>query len=254
MIALSTINISFALGKYYVYKTTMNGVKKLRKIFILLTCLLGTIGTYAQENQVMEFTENGDTLHLLPLNTYGQIRHIGLYPMYLGGPYEWNLHEGLNVSLGASVFAQFGKNARHGAGFTQNLSAMYAVPLTDKLSFSIGGYLFNMNWQKDSYRNAGFSAMLDYRFDEHWEGFIYAQKSLTNNVPMYGYYPTYWSMGGFYGDPFDAAYMGAADRIGAGVRYYFNPSFSISVSFEHDRFSHNQFGFPYPNHPIPPTR
>ncbi|MBQ6208908.1 MAG: hypothetical protein IJK42_03935 [Prevotella sp.] len=196
---------------------------------------------FAIEEPTITTGEDADSslyrLNLPTYNTYGHVEHIGLYPMHLGGLYDWDLHEGLNVSLGASVFAQFGKHARRGAGFSQNLSAIYAVPLTDKLSFSLGGYLYNMNWQKDAYRNAGLTATIGYRFNEHWEGFLYAQKSLTHNIPMYGFYPTRWAMGGIYCDPFDAAYMGAADRIGAGFRYYFNPTFSVEVSFE--RISYN---------------
>ncbi|MBR5062014.1 MAG: transporter [Prevotella sp.] len=240
---------------------------KEKLILIILSLCLWHLQAGAQEDVISESLNESttdtpyttlntqqDSLNLLPLTTYGQVRHIGLYPMHLGGFYDWNLHEGLNVSLSASVFAQFGKHARRGAGFTQSLSAMYAVPLTDKLSLSVGGYLYNMNWQNDAYRNAGLTAMLGYRFNDHWEGFVYAQKSLTHNVPMYGVYPTRWPMGGLYCDPFDAAYMGAADRIGAGVRYYFNPSFSIEVSFEHDRMPRKRFGSPDFIHTIPPPK
>ena len=71
-----------------------------------------------------------DSLHLPALNTNGQVQPFHLSPLYWGGWYNWNLHRGLNINLGASVFAQFGKNAHHGAGFTQSISAMYAMPIT----------------------------------------------------------------------------------------------------------------------------
>ena len=59
-----------------------------------------------------------DSLYLPLLNRFGQTRSIGIYPLWWGGWYDWQLHKGLNVNLGASVFAQFGKNAWHkGAGF-----------------------------------------------------------------------------------------------------------------------------------------
>lgn len=229
-------------------------------ILIILSLCLWQGGAWAQEDggngnlSEETFSILPDTLHLPPVNTYGQVEHIGLYPLHLGGLYDWSLHQGLNVSLGASVFAEFGKHARHGAGFTQSLSAMYAVPLTDKLSFSVGGYLFNMNWQHSSYRNAGLTAMIGYKFDEHWEGFVYGQKSITRNVPLYGAYYPYGAWERSFIDPFDAAFMGAADRIGAGVRYNFNPSFSIEVSFEHDWMPARRFAPSQDFHPIPPPR
>lgn len=56
--------------------------------------------------------------------------------------------------------------------------------------------------------------MLGYKFDEHWEGYIFGQKSLVNTrmpLPLY-----------------DIGNIG--DRIGAAIKYNFNPSFSIQVS------------------------
>ena len=100
-----------------------------------------------------------DSLHLPVLNEYGQIP-----PRYYYYPYafnrwnSWELHKGLNVSLGASVFAQFGKHAYHGAGFSQNISAMYALPVTNRLSLAIGGYFNHISWMHRSFKDAGISA------------------------------------------------------------------------------------------------
>jgi len=164
-----------------------------------------------------------DPLALPRLNSLGQVmpavgRWYGLYPMYAGmGWSGWELHKGLNMNVGASVFAQFGKHARHGAGFSQNISAMYAVPLTGKLSFAVGGYFNNTYWGHDAYRDAGLSAVLGYRFDEHWEAYVYGQKSLvcSNYIP----YPLY-----------DMNALG--DRVGAAVKYNFNNNFSVTLSVE----------------------
>jgi len=161
-----------------------------------------------------------DSLHLPVINSLGQVQpmgFLGYYPMYWGGWSNWQLHEGLNVSLGASVFAEFGKNARHGAGFTQQLAMQYAVPLTDKLSFSLGGYFTNINWQHSTSRDAGLSAVLGYKFNEKWEAYVYGQKSLvqTNLMPMSVY---------------DLERLG--DRVGAAVKYNFSPSVSVQFSVE----------------------
>lgn len=173
-----------------------------------------------------------DSLHLPVLNRYGQLPYIGLYPMSWGGMYDWQLHEGLNVNLGASVFTSLGRNTYHGAGFQQNVSLMYAVPVNDRLSLAIGGYLNNLTWHHDNFRDAGLSAVLGYRFDNHWEGYLYAQKSLSPNRRLMSFRyndPIYGRMA--FGTPFyDFAGMG--DRIGAAVRYNFSPSFSVQVAVE----------------------
>lgn len=177
-----------------------------------------------------------DSLHLPLLNALGQVPTRGYlgycYSLPLwGGPGWgfWNLHEGLNVSLGASVFAEFGKHARHGAGFSQQIAMQYAMPLTDKLSLSLGGYLTNVNWQHESMRDAGLSAVLGYKFNEKWEAYVYGQKSLvqTNNYMPRSLY--------------EMEQLG--DKIGAAVRYNFSPSFSMQLSFEQTV---------YPDRSVPP--
>ncbi len=159
-----------------------------------------------------------DTLRLPPMNAQGQVLPINMYPYsYWNSFYNWNLHRGLNVNIGASVFAFFGKNAPHGAGFAQNISTMYAMPLNNKLSLAVGGYFNNTSWSYDNYRDAGLSAVLGYQFNEHWEAYLYAQKSIVNThrIP----YPLY-------------TLNNIGDRIGATVKYNVNPNFSFQVSFE----------------------
>lgn len=158
-----------------------------------------------------------DSLHLPPLDIYGRTM-LYPYPYGLAGIYGWDLHPGLNVNLGLSVFATFGKHSS-GSGFGQNVAAMYAVPLTPKLSLAVGGYFNSISWSGNPYRNAGLNAVIGYRFDEHWEACIFGQKSLTNNrmpLPLY-----------------DMSDIG--DRIGASVRYNINPTMSIEVSVSAER-------------------
>lgn len=175
------------------------------------------------ENMTAEQMPAVDSLALPKLNMLGQVRPMGwhwygMYPMCPGlGWNNWELHKGLNMNIGASVFAQFGKHARHGAGFSQNISAMYAMPLSGKLSVAAGGYLNNTYWGHDTYRDAGLSAVLGYRFDDHWEAYLYGQKSLvSSNYIPYSLY--------------DMSALG--DRVGAAVKYNFNKNFSVTLSVE----------------------
>ena len=194
--------------------------------------------------------QQSDSLGLSAASNNDADDAIARFPSYFGGWYGWGLHRGLNVQLGASVFAQFGKGARSGAGFQQNIALMYAMPITDKLSVAVGGYLNNINYGGDNWRDAGLSAVVGYRFNEHWEAYVYGQKSLSNHLPgrlrysLYdGYYgglgsPAMGAFGGFshnfFGMPAYSAYdlNGIGDRIGATVRYNFNNNMSIEVSVE----------------------
>lgn len=194
-------------------------------------------------------SQHQDSLMLPPLNAQGQVDTTCRYPLAFGGWNSWGLHRGLNVQIGASVFAEFGKGAHSGAGFQQNIALMYAMPINDKLSVAVGGYLNNVNYAGGNWHDAGLSAVVGYRFNEHLEAYIWGQKSINNNVgnrfrySMYdGYYGGYgfggYGFGGFsrnfYGFPSYSAYdlSGIGDRIGATLRYNFNNNMSIEVTVE----------------------
>lgn len=166
------------------------------------------------------------------------------YTMPFWGWNGWRLHKGLNVNLGASVFANFGNGYGHGAGFTQDISLMYVTNLSKKLTLAVGGYLNSMQYSGDQYTTAGISAVLGYRFDEHWSAYAFVQKAFVSDNVRPGFGSPY-GWGGYYG----MGYMGAMgmgmgygawnnrmmDRIGGGVRYEWGNHNSVEVHVEFDR-------------------
>ena len=155
---------------------------------------------------------------------------MSVMPQRWSMPYYYGLHQGLNVSLSASVMAGFGKHAPKGAGFAQSLQATYLTPLNNKLSLMVGGYISNLNWGDLNARYAGVYGELSYQFNEHWEAHVYGQKNIAGNT---GFIPGLYSAG-YWGSGFPPYWggAGAVDRIGAGVRYMPNPSLSFEVNVE----------------------
>ena len=197
-----------------------------------------------EDLEPMQETQNIDSLHLPLLNCFGQTHTpIGMYPIGWGGWYDWQLHKGLNVQLGASVFGFFGNHAPSGAGFQQNVTAMYAQPVNDKLSFAVGGYLNSIQWNRASYTNSGLSGVLSYKFNDRLEAYLYGHKSLTDKrfVPL----PLY-----------DMNMMG--DCFGAALKYNLTPSFYVQLSVDRrdypiqDWFSHGRNPWGQPDYPLPP--
>ena len=187
----------------------------------LLTCIVATVCCLQLSAQV-------DTL----------THRMSVMPQRWSMPYYYGLHQGLNVSLSASVMAGFGKHAPKGAGFAQSLQATYLTPINNKLSLMVGGYISNLNWGDLNARYAGIYGELSYQFNEHWEAHVYGQKNITDNTGFisglyggYGYDYGLWPMA-FGGNPIYGGYMGGVDRIGAGVRYMPNPSLSFEVNVE----------------------
>ena len=168
------------------------------------------------------------------------------YPYYLGGGWTpaWNLHKGLNVNISSSVFANLGGHGHHGAGFTQDISLMYVTNLSKKATLAVGGYFNNMTYHGTNYTTAGISAILGYQFNEHLNGYVFAQKAFNSDnmafknygaYPYYGYYTPYgyWGMyGNYYGNGCAARNM---DRIGGGLRYEWGEHNFIQIQFEIDR-------------------
>ena len=165
-----------------------------------------------------EFGVSLVSLDLRELDDRGRVMIYNYSPYYYGGTWSnWGLHEGLNLSLGASIFSQFGKHAYGGVGFAQNLPVQYATALTSRLSIAVGGYLDNMYWANTTFRDAGMTAVLGYKFNEQWEGYVYGQKSIVTNVPIPPYLQDLNEMG---------------DRIGAALRYNITPNISVQMSVE----------------------
>ncbi len=146
---------------------------------------------------------------------------------YLGGYYGRSLHEGLNASLDLSAFASFGKG--HFSGTAERIDLMYAKPVNNRLSVAVGGYFENLNSGIGSFRAAGISAFVNYRFNDHLEAYVYAQKNLMFNAD-----------GNRFGDPRHGIgaydyYGNYADRIGLGLRYNFNQTTFLEVQFDVER-------------------
>lgn len=158
------------------------------------------------------------SLSLPSFNTY-TVSPLLMPDDYWGGYNLWNLHPGLNVSMGMSVSVGLGKSSYSGVGFAQNLALMYALQLSKRFSLAVGGYFNRLNWNGFSCNDAGFSAVLGYHIDNRWDAFVYGQKSLfTPRMPR------------------QLRYMGnISDKIGAMVSYKLSPSATICVSVETDR-------------------
>lgn len=173
-----------------------------------------------------------DSLHLPALDNMGRVygAQSWRYP-WIGSFGLWDIHEGLNVQLGLSAFTSFRNDGFNGWG--QNISAVYAKPLNDHLSIAVGGYFNNLSTGMGPFRSAGLTAVLNYRFNDHWDAFIYAQKGFYDNhnamFSRYGQYG-FGPYGYGYGPLYDMGMFG--DRIGAGVTWHPNQSTSVQVQFE----------------------
>jgi len=157
-----------------------------------------------------------DSLHLPVMNTYNASPIYYPYS-YWGGYGDWELHPGLNASIGMSASVGLGRGSLHGVGFGQNISVMYAQPLSCRVSLAVGGYYNRLDWDNLRYNNAGLTAILGYQFNDRLCGYIYGQKSLIGNRYMPPYLMDMDALG---------------DRIGATLHYKFSPSFSVSLSVE----------------------
>ncbi len=217
----------------------------MKAVCIILICVLLPFGIAAQEPAegvsgdeeylngmvpVSSFTPESAVLpDSLSLNAGDCVGNTAGYSRsydWLGGYGTRNLHAGINASVDLSAFTSFGKH--HFSGTAERIDLMYGAQLNDKLSVAAGGYFENFNTNMGSYRAAGIAAMLDYRFNEHWEAYVYAQKNILYNASgsrfgMWNGLNAYDYYGNF------------ADRIGLGLRYNFNNCTFLEVQFDFER-------------------
>lgn len=195
-------------GTYLIFSIFATEMRKWFVIVMICCCACAK----AQEDRSLL---KPDTTFSLPPLTYRGT--IATYP-YLGSMFtslgNWELHSGLNASLSASAIFGLGENS--GSGFANSMAVMYAGQLMPKLSFSIGGYSSFLDWGRHQMKDAGFTAMLNYRIDEHWEAAVFAQKSLMQpSMPL----RQMWWLGSDFGD-----------KIGASIKYNITPHFSVQFS------------------------
>lgn len=189
--------------------------------FIIMLCCSACVKAQEEQGVLMP-----DTTFSLPPLTYRGT--IATYP-YLGNMFtgfgNWELHPGLNASLSASAIFGLGENS--GSGFANSMAVMYAGQIMPKLSYSIGGYSSFLDWGRHQMKDAGLTAMLNYRIDEHWEAAVFAQKSMMQpSMPL----RQMWWLGADFGD-----------KIGASIKYNINPNVSIQVSVWDQKYKARQY-------------
>ena len=182
-----------------------------RRYLLIALLLLCGMASKAQEGK--ESVLQPDTTFSMPPLTYrGTIAHYPYWSSLYSAFSDWSLHPGLNASLSASAIFGVGKHAS--SGFANSAAFMYAGNLMPKLSFALGGYSSYLDYGSRQMKDAGLTAMLNYRFDEHWEASVFVQKSMMQpKMP-----PQMWWMNDI------------GDKVGASVRYNFNPNLSVHLS------------------------
>lgn len=214
-------------------------MRNYRLLFMMLVSLMAT-NSFAQE-QATEMKPHADSTFFGAEGYLPYDASLYNYPIPLFSNNHFGyLHSGLNVSMGLSVFAMFGKNAPSGAGFSQNLTATYLRPLGKKSWMAVGGYVDHINWSGNSFTTGGLQGQLGYQFDEHWAAYLYGQKSIINNgVQPYGFY----HRSGLYGMSSPLPYDKLGDKLGAAVRWTPNPTLSIELSVEKNSYPSSTFGY-----------
>ncbi|GAB6982217.1 hypothetical protein [Prevotella dentasini] len=212
----------------------------------------------AEEREQQEQIDRN--LPLVDTNAQTLTANDACYPYwnYGWGWDTWRLHKGLNVNVGASVFANFGDGWGHGAGFAQDVSLMYVSNLSKKATLAVGGYLNNTIYSGDNYTTAGINVLFGYRFDEHWSAYAFVQKAFVSDNYSRLYYDGYGPWGyagygmGFGGWGYGPMAFGYGanptrymDRIGGGVTYQWGKdnqnSLNIQVEFDHVPSQHDGF-------------
>lgn len=115
-------------------------------------------------------------------------RMYGWSPAY-PTPFSWDLHTGLNVSIGLTAVYSPDRYAPLGIGFGQDVTMLYAFPIGKRWSVAAGLYAGNLNWGGIRQRNIGVAGIAAYRINDRLTFYAYGNKSLTpkQNTFIYPY-------------------------------------------------------------------
>lgn len=182
----------------------------------------------ATETEIPAATETGSTLSTTkdslsvplssPIPQPGFIAPFGMYGItpFDYGYATWQLHKGLNASIGLNLTFSPSRYAPSGVGFGQDATFMYAIPVTDRLSVAGGLYASNMDWGFLRYHTVGIAGVAAYKLTDRISIYAYGNKSFTpKRSPYYYPLPNY-----------------APDRIGGMINFKVGESSSFSIGIE----------------------
>lgn len=126
----------------------------------------------------------------VPVTEAALYRPFGLYGIapFPYGCSTWELHQGLNASIGFNLTFSPDKYAPSGVGFGQDAAFMYALPISKRISIAAGLYASNMNWGFLNYKQIGISGAAAFQLTDRISFTAYGTKSLMPARSKY-YYP-----------------------------------------------------------------
>lgn len=149
------------------------------------------------------------------------------FGMYGISPFDygfatWELHKGLNASVGLNVTFSPSRYAPSGVGFGQDAAFMYAAPVSKRVSIAGGLYASHMDWGFLSYKDVGIAGVAAFKVNERISIYAYGNKSLMPQRMPYYYPLPYFS----------------TDRLGGMVNFKLGESASISIGVEGRKYSY----------------
>ena len=199
----------------------------MKQLLIACLCLLfATTGMAQTEKSESALAADSLSVPLtapLPSLSAPSFNMYGITPFDYGFA-TWQLHRGLNASIGMHLTISPDKYMPSGAGFGQDAAFLYAMPLTSRLSVAGGIYASNMNWGFLKYRNVGVTGMAAYRLTDRVSIYAYGNKSLMPHRSLHA-----WPLPNF-----------GEDRLGGMLNFKVGESSSISFGVEGRRN-----GYPY---------
>lgn len=190
-------------------------------IWTALGCCLLSVSATAQTTEC-----GNDLAPTLPADSvklavsYPQSKMLGMVPFGYGYS-TWELHKGLNASIGINLTFSPSQYAPSGVGFGQDATFLYMIPLSKRLSIAGGLYASNMNWGYYNHRNVGITGIAGYQLTEKISLYAYGNKTLTPNYKNGYHYPSYY---------FDA------DKIGGLVNFKVSNAASFSIGIERNSY------------------
>lgn len=149
------------------------------------------------------------------------------FGMYGISPFDygfatWELHKGLNASVGLNVTFSPSRYAPSGVGFGQDAAFMYAAPVSKRVSIAGGLYASHMDWGFLSYKDVGIAGVAAFKVNERISIYAYGNKSLMPQRMPYYYPLPYFS----------------TDRLGGMVNFKLGESASISIGVEGRKYNY----------------
>lgn len=156
----------------------------MQRLITLLVCTAFAASAFAQKeapNDVYKYGQDvvsDSTRNAVPFVQQDSVDYYSLFSPFYDSAFL-PLHSGMNAQLSLSTMVGWGSHSPSGVGFGRSVSVIYASPMKNNFSYTLGINTQGINWGGYRYNEASIGGSLNYSANDKLGFSIEGYKDMT---------------------------------------------------------------------------